>query len=79
MTVEEKKRAYEKILRIGDYTLINRHTKFEPWIVCWKFDDESYTWNQGHYFQGAIFAILFMIGREYPEKLIEAAESIKEN
>lgn len=31
--------------------LVNRNTEFEPYVVCWKYDFETGTWEHGHYFQ----------------------------
>ena len=30
--------------------LVNRHTKYNPFVVAWGYDKESKTWGQGHYF-----------------------------
>ena len=52
MTSEfERKNRYTILESFGDYTLIDRDTKFQPYVVCWLFDPDTYTWAQGHYFQ----------------------------
>lgn len=33
-----------------DYTIINRHTKYDQIIACWNFNKENNTWDHGHYF-----------------------------
>ena len=34
----------------GSYTLLNRGTEFQPYVVAYKYDRESQAWSQGHYF-----------------------------
>lgn len=34
-----------------NYTIIKREVPFEPYVACWKFDETSNTWGQGHYFE----------------------------
>lgn len=44
---------------IGDYTIVNRNTSYEPWVCAWKLTlKDTYTngvrdgyWCQGHYFK----------------------------
>lgn len=51
MTSElERKNRYSILEAAGDYTLIDRNTSFQTFVVCWLFDTKSYTWAQGHYF-----------------------------
>lgn len=50
MTTEEKKTTYTIIAKDGEYTLIDRHTSYCTYVVCWLFDSEDYTWGQGHYY-----------------------------
>ena len=45
-----------------NYTLFNRHTRFQPWVVAWCFKPDKGYWEQGHYF----------------EYLLEATEYIRE-
>lgn len=33
------------------HAIINRHTDFEPYIVCWSYCIEDGTWGQGYYYQ----------------------------
>ena len=46
-----------------DYTIINRGTNFQPYVACWLFDKNTYSWGQGHYFDNLEEAI------EYVESL----------
>ncbi len=66
MTVEEKKAKYEIIMKgaYADYVIINRHTSFQPYVVCWAFDEEDYTWGQGHYFDDEHAAFAFFWQKE---------------
>lgn len=51
METSEKKAKYE-ILREGhysDYVIIDRKTEYCPFVVCYAFDKETYSWAQGHY------------------------------
>lgn len=75
MTVEEKKAKYEIIKegKYADYVIINRHTSFQPYIVCWAFDEEDYTWGQGHYFETLNEAKFFLYGKEQ-----DALEALRE-
>lgn len=53
--------------QIGDYTLIYRYTKFEPWVVAWCF--KGTYWEQGHYFDTFEDAVQYMIANsitKYP-------------
>ena len=40
------------ILEVGNaYTaLFYKKNHYQPYIVAWHFDPDSYTWDQGHYF-----------------------------
>lgn len=60
MTTTEKKNTYKILKAAGDYTLINRGTSFQPYVVCWLFDRDTYTWAQGHYFSDYIAAEEYM-------------------
>lgn len=75
MTVEEKKAQYE-IVKDGfysDYTVINRHTDYCPFVVCWNFDIETYQWDQGHYYNDEASAMC-----EFYQKEKEAIDEILE-
>lgn len=41
------------ILEVGNaYTaLFYKKNYYTPYIVAWHFDPDSYTWDQGHYFE----------------------------
>ena len=61
MTSEfERKNRYRVLANIGDYTLIDRATSFQPFVVCWLFNTENYTWAQGHYFAEYDRALMWM-------------------
>ena len=66
MTVEEKKAKYDIIKRgaYADYVVINRHTSFQPFVACWAFDDETYSWGQGHYFDTEADALNHLYHKE---------------
>ena len=34
-----------------NYTIIKREVPFEPYVACWKFDESTRSWGQGHYFE----------------------------
>lgn len=44
----------------GDYTLIDRGSLFNTWVVAYKFDPSDETWAQGHYFENFYDAVDFM-------------------
>ena len=46
--------------QIGNYTLVYRHTVYEPFVVAWKFDPVKQDWCQGHYFESCQDARLYM-------------------
>lgn len=69
---------YVVVGKIDDYTLIYRNAKYEPWVVAWEFVDkgnESY-WCQGHYFGSFEDAILYMLYRKTPDRILSAAINI---
>lgn len=43
-----------------NYVLINRNTKFTPWIVAWAYDEENNCWGQGRYFDSFIEATRYI-------------------
>lgn len=55
-----------------DYTLIYRHTSFQPFVAAWGLNKEKGYWCQGHYFQRSVEAIRW-IGEKYKEKKGEDA------
>ena len=64
MTSEfERKNRYRILEAAGDYTLIDRATSFQPFVVCWLFDTKTYTWAQGHYFSDIDAARMWMTER----------------
>jgi len=48
------------IFQKGDYTLLNRGTTFEPWVVVLLYNDTTQSWWQGHYFGSFYEAVEFM-------------------
>ena len=44
-----------------DYTLIYRHTNFQPFVAAWGLNKERGYWNQGHYFESSIDAIKWIV------------------
>lgn len=75
MTTEEKKATYEIIKKgtYADYALINRHTSFQPYVLCWCFDESDYTWAQGHYYDSYTEAMRAFLKNEKAviEKMID--------
>ena len=67
---------YDVLVTIGQYTLINRHTNFEPYVVAFMYDDKSGTWAQGLYYGSAEVAIANLLAKGSPSTLIEAASGI---
>jgi len=55
-----------------DYTLIYRHTSFQPFVAAWGLNKEKGYWAQGHYFQSSIDAIKWICGK-YRENGYEGA------
>ncbi len=43
-----------------DYTIINRGTKFLPYVACWVFNKNTYSWGNGHYFEKLEDAIQYV-------------------
>lgn len=60
MTMAEKKSTYEVLTTMGEYTIINRKTSYLPFVVCWLFNTDDYTWAQGHYLATYEDALVFM-------------------
>lgn len=60
MTVEEKKAKYTILAENDEYTLIDRHTSYCTYVVCWQFDKDDYTWAQGHYYNNIFQAVMDM-------------------
>ena len=80
MNTMEKKANYQ-ILREGhysDYVIINRQTSYCPYVVCYAFDKEDYTWAQGHYHQTMDDALVDFYEREM-NGLQSNIEAIVEN
>ena len=41
----------EKVYRtIGSYTLLKIEANYQPYVVAYKYDPQSQSWAQGHYF-----------------------------
>ena len=43
-----------------DYALLIREAKYEPFVAVYGWDEQSVTWNQGHYFSSIINACLYI-------------------
>lgn len=54
-----------------DYTLIYRHTSYQPFVAAWGYNKEKGYWSQGHYFQSSVDAIRW-IGSKYEEREVAA-------
>lgn len=67
MTVEEKKANYEILWQTEskEWTIIDRHMGIEPIVVCWYFDENTYSWASGHYFTSKDAAMKWL----YTEKI----------
>lgn len=54
------------VLETGSaYTaLFNKANYYTPYIVAWHFDPDSYTWDQGHYFESLKDAKKFFAEQE---------------
>lgn len=61
---EDGKELYIVIAEYSYYTLIYRGTKFEPWVVAYKYRPERKCWDQGRYFDIFADALLYMIKNE---------------
>ena len=48
------------LARKNEYTLIYRHTIYEPFVVAWKYDAERQDWCQGNYFESVVDAKSWM-------------------
>jgi len=66
MNTLEKKVNYQILMRgaYSDYVLINRNTSYCPYVVCYGFNDEDYTWAQGHYYESLSAAKVDFYQRE---------------
>lgn len=41
----------EKVFRtVGSYTLLKIEANYQPYVVAYKYDPQSQSWAQGHYF-----------------------------
>jgi len=63
ISLETKMHQYCILDEIGDYTLIHRNTNYQPFVVCWLFHEDTYTWEQGHYFSDMVEAEEWMCAR----------------
>jgi len=61
---EEGKEVYIVIAEYGDYTLMYRPVKFEPWIVAYHYRTDQKCWDHGHYFDVFADALLYLIKHE---------------
>lgn len=57
-----------------DYVLINRNTKFIPWIVAWAYDEDNQCWGQGYYFDSFIEAARYIDSKIRPMPYDRVAE-----
>ena len=48
------------ILQGKVYTLLNRKTSFEPYVVAFQYDFHSGTWTNGHYFSNLKSAMKYL-------------------
>lgn len=53
-------KIYSKMYNGVKIALIDRQNNFQPYVVCYGYDDESDTWMQGHYFEDLAKAINYM-------------------
>lgn len=60
----------------GDYSLIQRNTKFQPWVVTWLLNYEGKYWEQGFYFEDFVDAFLFMVTKADENRILSAAIDI---
>lgn len=67
---------YTIVSTIGDYTIINRHTSFLPWVAAWCYHGEEKCWDNGNYFQTLEDAVLYAMSRGKESKLINAVMNI---
>jgi len=67
---------YTIVSTIGDYTIINRHTSYLPWIAAWCYHEEEKCWENGNYFPTLEEAVLYAMSRGKESKLISAVMDI---
>lgn len=66
-----------------EYTLLIRLTSkgkpvtCEPFVVAWKYDHESESWAQGHYFQSLESALIYMHFKDKCEDIYKTLSEIK--
>ena len=61
------------ILTLGRYTLINRNTNIKPYVAASRFDPATQSWANGRYFESQEDALLYILRKENPEGIIDAA------
>lgn len=47
-----------------DYVLLERNSKYQPYVAAWGYDDEHQCWAQGHYFERLIDAAEWILAKE---------------
>lgn len=55
---------YIVIQEYDDYTLIYRHSGYQPWIVAYGYDEREKCWGNGHYFEKLESAMSFIFLEE---------------
>lgn len=68
LTVLERGSAYT--------ALFNEKNTLTPYIVAWHFDPDSYTWDQGHYFESLKDAKKFFAEQEKANANCKYCENI---
>ena len=73
---EPKRVKLQKIIRIGNYTLVKRDSKYEPFVAAYMYSDQDDTWGNGTYFDSGIDALMYILQRERSADIISAAVNI---
>ena len=70
----------EEIIRLGDYSLIDRHSSYETYVVAFapEYDEEGKieSWGNGTYFNGVADALMHILSRINPKAVISSAVKI---
>lgn len=66
---------FEKILSIKDYTLGNRHTETETYMVCYQMPEDG-SFPKGLCFESVQDALMYIMLQTHPESIISAAVNI---
>lgn len=64
------------IFKLGNYTILDRHTDFQPYIAAQNYDETTDSWDHGGYSDTLHGAFMHVIDVEKPDMVLRCAASI---